>query len=214
MNESPPTVRRDVPPSPGFELRKASTSDIHRLKLTLADAFYDDPIFGWLMPDEQSRLARLRRFFAIQLRHMALTRGCVWTSSDLGGGALSMPPGKWRNPPRAVLAHGATFGVRQPRAARFVVAIESRHLREPHYYFAEIGVRPDMQGSGLGSALMRPTLDRCDRESLPAYLEATSERSAVLYERLGFSVIRELTVASSPPVWLMLRLPGATQATP
>jgi ribosomal protein S18 acetylase RimI-like enzyme len=115
--------------------------------------------------------------------------------------------GKWRNPPRAVLAQSATFGLRQPRAARFVVAIESRHLREPHYYFAEIGVRPDMQGSGLGSglgsALMRPTLDRCDRESLPAYLDATSKRSAALYERLGFSVIRELTVGSSPPLWLI-----------
>jgi len=214
MNESSLTV--DMPPSPvaGSELRKACASDVHRLKATLAEAFYGDPIFGWLMPDEESRLARLRRFFAIQLRHMALTRGCVWTSSYLGGAALSMPPGKWRNPPRAVLAQSATFGLRQPRAARFVVAIESRHLREPHYYFAEIGVRPDMQGSGLGSALMRPTLDRCDRESLPAYLEATSERSAVFYERLGFSVIRELSVGSSPPLWLMLRPPRATEAIP
>jgi ribosomal protein S18 acetylase RimI-like enzyme len=202
-------IGRDVSPSTvaGFELRKATADDVHRLKATLAEAFYDDPIFGWLMPDEKRRLARLRRFFAIQLRHVALTRGCVWTSSDLGGGALSMPPGKWRNPPRAVLAHAATFGRHQPRAARLVVAIESRHLREPHHYIADIGVRPEMQGKGLGSALMRPTLDRCDREGLPAYLEASSERSAALYERLGFSVIRELRVGGSPPLWLMLRLP-------
>ncbi len=77
--------------------------------------------------------------------------------------------------------------------------MEYRHPREPHYYFVDIGVAPHAQGRGLGSALMRPTLDRCDREGLPAYLEASSERNAALYERLGFRVIRELRVAGSPP---------------
>ena len=62
-----------------------------------------------------------------------------------------------------------------------------------------------MQGKGLGGALMRPTLDRCDREGLPAYIEASSVRSAALYERLGFEHIEELRVGGSPPLWLMLR---------
>jgi hypothetical protein len=61
---------------------------------------------------------------------------------------------------------------------------------------------------------MRPTLDRCDREGSPAYLEATSDRSAALYERLGFSVIRELRVGGSPPLWLMLRRPTPTAPAP
>jgi GNAT superfamily N-acetyltransferase len=189
-------------------------SDVHRLKVTLAQAFYDDPIFGWLMPDEQTRLTRLRRFFAIQLRHVALARGCAWTANDHAGAALCMPPGQWRNPPRAVFAHGSTFGLRLPRAARLLFAVERRHERAPHYYFAEIGVRPELQGKGLGSALMRPTLDLCDREDLPAYLEASSERSAALYERLGFAVLRELRVGGSPPIWLMRRPPSATEQTP
>jgi hypothetical protein len=52
---------------------------------------------------------------------------------------------------------------------------------------------------------MRPTLERCDREGLPAYVEASSERNAALYERLGFKLIRELRVGGSPPLRLMLR---------
>lgn len=207
-DDAPMAACEPSPESVDLALRKASTGDVHRLKSALAQAFYDDPIFGWLMPDEQGRLARLRRFFAIALRHMALPHGCVWTSSDLAGAALSMPPGNWRTPPRAVLAHTTTFGRYQPRAVRLVVAIESRHPREPHYYFADIGVTPDMQGRGLGSALMRPTLERCDREGVAAYLEASSDRSAALYERLGFRVTRELRVADSPPLRLMLRPPG------
>jgi RimJ/RimL family protein N-acetyltransferase len=55
--------------------------------------------------------------------------------------------------------------------------------------------------------LLSPTLARCDRDGLPAYLEASSERSAALYERLGFEHVRELRLAGSPPLWLMLRPP-------
>jgi ribosomal protein S18 acetylase RimI-like enzyme len=83
--------------------------------------------------------------------------------------------------------------------------MEWRHERGPHWYILAVGVRPEHQGRGLGSTLMSETLARCDRESLPAYLEASSERSAALYERLGFEHVRELRVAGSPPLWLMLR---------
>ena len=130
-------------------LRRASTQDIRALKAVLAEAFFEDPILSWLMPQDSKRLARLRRYFAIE----------------------------WR------------------------------HLRGPHYYVRDVGVLPSMQGHGLGSALLRPTLERCDREGLPAYLEASSERSAALYERLGFQITRELRVGGSPPLRLMVRPP-------
>lgn len=207
MNESAVESQAVTAGAVDMQLRPATAEDVHRLKATLAEAFYEDPIFNWLMPDDASRLARSRRFFAIGLRHMALARGRVWTSNDLLGAALSMPPGAWRVPPRAVLLQGTCFGRRLGKAGRLLATMEYRHPREPHYYFLDIGVTPHAQGRGLGSALMSPTLDRCDREGLPAYLEASSERSAALYERLGFRITRELRVAGSPPLRLMLRPP-------
>src|SRR5690349_21017521 len=71
-------------------------------------------------------------------------------------------------------------------AIRLQRTIREHHPTEPHYYIRWVGVRPGLQRQGLGSALMRPTLERCDTEEVPAYLEASSERSAALYERLGF----------------------------
>lgn len=171
----------------------------------MAEAFFDDPIFGWLMPDETRRRARLRRYFGIELRYLALAHGRVWTTSDLGGAALSLPPGAWRVPLPVTLLEGSAFGGRVYRAARVGLAIEWRHVRESHYYVRDVGVAPEMQGKGLGSALLRPTLDRCDREGVPAYLEASSDRNAALYERLGFRVTGELRVWGSPPLRLMLR---------
>jgi GNAT superfamily N-acetyltransferase len=212
MGGSSLTIGRDAPSGtlPVPELRRATAEDVHRLKTMMADAFFEDPVLGWLMPDDTKRSARLRRFFAIELRHLALPRGRVWTTSDLTGAALSLPPGGWRVPPRVTLLEGSAFGVHLSRAARLGAAMEWRHMHEAHYYVRDVGVRPDSQGRGLGSVLMRPTLDRCDRESLPAYLEASSERSAALYERLGFRLTAELRVGGSPPLRLMLRPPCPT----
>jgi ribosomal protein S18 acetylase RimI-like enzyme len=233
MAESSPTVHRHAPPRPPTdpeqrqatikdettgpdapsiplapsELRHATQEDSHRLKSVLADAFFEDPIFGWLMPDDSSRRARLRRYFGIELRHLVLPRGRVWTTSDLTGAALTLPPGAWRSPLRVTLLEGSAFGVHVSRAARMGGAIEWRHVRGPHYYVRDVGVLPDMQGQGLGSALLRPTLERCDREGLPAYLEASNERSAALYERLGFKLTGELRIGSCPVLRLMLRPP-------
>ncbi len=188
-------------------LRKATPADLDALARRLADAFYDDPVFSWLIPDERRRRARLRRFYMIELRHVGFALGRVWTCAELVGAAITAPPGTWRMPPGAALAQGPVFGRHLTRAARLLAAMEWRHPRAPHYYVAHIGVAPDAQGVGLGSRLLGPTLERCDRERLPAYLEASNERSAALYERLGFRHTRELRVGSSPPLWLMWREP-------
>jgi hypothetical protein len=42
-------------------LRRASTQDVRPLKAVLAEAFFEDPILGWLMPQDSKRLARLGR---------------------------------------------------------------------------------------------------------------------------------------------------------
>ncbi len=209
MGDSSPTATGDAPPRrlAAPALRQATAEDARRLATVLAEAFFDDPVFGWLMPEDSRRRARLRRYFGIELRHYALPRGRVWTTSDLSGAALSLPPGAWRSPVRVTLLEGSAFGIHVSRAARLGAAMEWHHVHERHYYVRDVGVHPDIQGKGLGSALLRPTLDRCDREGLPAYLEASSERSAALYERLGFQLIDELRIASSPPLRLMLRPP-------
>jgi GNAT superfamily N-acetyltransferase len=196
--------------------RQAVKADAARLEAVMARAFHDDPVLGWLLPDASRRPARLRRFFGIELRHVALPRGCVWTTSDLSAAALVLPPGRWRVPPSATLREGRAFGSGLGRAARLGMTMEWRHAREargPHYYVRDVGVLPEMQGRGLGSALMAPTLERCDREGLPAYLEASSERSAALYERLGFEHVAELSVRDSPPLRLMLRPPANGDAS-
>jgi GNAT superfamily N-acetyltransferase len=77
-----------------------------------------------------------------------------------------------------------------------------------HEYLWMIGVAPERQGEGLGTVLIESVLDRCDREGLPAYLEASSARSRRLYERLGFEFTGTvLDLPDGPPMWPMWREP-------
>jgi GNAT superfamily N-acetyltransferase len=187
---------------------------VPRLARALAAAFEDDPVFGWLIPHSAPRRrARLTRFFALELSHLVIPAGAAWTTPALEGAALSLPPGKWRMPVGVTFGHAPAFarvfGHRIGHALAIITWMEQKHIREPHHYLPYIGVAPAAQGRGLGTALMAPVLDQADADGLPAYLEATSERNAKLYARLGFETLDELRVLGSPPLTLMRR-PAAT----
>ena len=184
-------------------VRLATPAETPAAARVLAAAFREDPVQRWLIPEERRRRPRLERFFGLEL---ALSTCQVWTTPDFAGASIALPGEAWRVPFRRQLAHGVgyarVFGHRLPLALALQTAMELRHMRGPHWYVLFVGVAPEGQGRGLGTALMQPTLDA----GLPVYLEASSERSRALYERLGFRVEgEEIRVAGSPPLWPMVR---------
>lgn len=196
------------------EVRAATAAEVPRLAVALAAAFQDDPVWSWMLPDGARRPMRLRRYFELELRTIGLARGTIWASDDLGGAALTTLPGMWRLPWSVQLRHGPgftrAFGLRLRWAAALLRRMEQRHLRAPHHYVAYVGVAPAGQGRGLGTRLLRPVLERCDAEGLPAWLEATAPRNVALYERLGFAAAGEVRLGDSPPLTLMVRPAGAS----
>jgi len=60
---------------------------------------------------------------------------------------------------------------------------------------------------GMASALLEPTLRRCDRDRLPAYLESSNEANLPFYGRHGFEVVAQISIADGPTLWPMLRQP-------
>jgi ribosomal protein S18 acetylase RimI-like enzyme len=89
----------------------------------------------------------------------------------------------------------------------FMGQMDEFHPTEPHWYLPLIGVDVIKRGRGYGSALLRHALERCDRDHLPAYLDATSPLSKPLYERYGFEELGVIQAGSSPPMWPMQRRP-------
>jgi GNAT superfamily N-acetyltransferase len=194
-------------------VRKATRADLPRLVESLAEAFEQDPPMRWFLPDASKRADQMRRQFTLFLRAVHLRHDETYTTADVAGGALWVPPGRYppglvaqfRVLPGLIRIYGGSMG----RAARGVQVMESNHPSEPHFYLDSLGVRPARQRQGVGSALLRPVLDRCDSEGFPAYLNAGSPRSRDLYLRHGFEVTEVFELPDGgPPLWRMWREPA------
>jgi GNAT superfamily N-acetyltransferase len=202
-----------------IEVRTAAADAVPRVAAALADAFINDPVFTWLLPGSLWLQARLRTMFAAEIEQYVLPNGgTLWTTSGYDGAVCELPPGAWEMPRSATAKEALrwvrAFGRRLPLALRVQHAAEERHLREPHLYVRTVGVRTALQGQGVGSALMQPTLQRADSAGLPTYIEASSRRSAALYERLGFVPMEVVELPEGgPPVWLMRRPPADAART-
>jgi GNAT superfamily N-acetyltransferase len=193
-------------------VRKAELTDSGPLATALARAFYDDPVMTWLIPNDARRVKRLTTLFDLELRYVHLPHEETYTTGELSAGALWGPPHKWRTPPVSVLRTlprlGLALGVRLPASLRLTSTIEKVHPRQPHWYLAVLGTEPASQGKGVGSALLAPILQRCDRDGTPAYLESSKESNIAFYRRHGFEVTSAIDLpGGGPRVWPMWREP-------
>lgn len=195
-------------------VRKARAEQAPALARTLARAFQDDPVISWIIEDEAVRREKAPRAFELYLRRFWLDHDETYTTASTAGVCVWELPGKWKTPVLRQLAALPAMlrinGRHTGRLLRAVASLEANHPDEPHYYLPVAGVAPEWQGRGIGAALMKPILERCDREGMPAYLEATTPRSRALYERHGFAVTEEFKLAKVGP--LLSRMWRAPQA--
>jgi ribosomal protein S18 acetylase RimI-like enzyme len=197
---------------PRMEIRPARGDEVPQLAAMLARAFHDDPVVEWFFRNEPKRPKYARRFFTWQL-HRLLGQEQVVTAADGSGAALWALPGRWRESTwqalRLFVSLVPALGGRIPVLARGIDRVEKRHPEEPHLYLANLGTDPSAQGQGIGTALLRPGLELCDREGLPAYLESSKERNVAFYARFGFRVTEEVRMpGDGPALWLMWRDPS------
>ena len=72
---------------------------------------------------------------------------------------------------------------------------------------AFIAVAPEFQGTGLGSRLLKATLEQVDAAGLPAYVENSRARNTPFYARAGFVPQRNISPPGAPPQLAMWREP-------
>jgi ribosomal protein S18 acetylase RimI-like enzyme len=186
----------------GITARPAASADVAELARVLSRAFYDDPPFVWMLPDERSRERRARGMFKTIMRSHALKYGGVDVAVDgtaVVGGAIWLPPWHWRPTNREQVRSLPGFiralGGRLGPASELLAYMVRHHPPEQHWYLYAIGVDPVHQGKGVASVLLRSRLARSDEAGLPAYLESSKPENVPLYEHFGF----EITEVLNPP---------------
>lgn len=190
----------------------ATRAEVSTLSAMLGRAFLDDPVQLYLFPDAASRLAKVERLFGTFLRAHYIKHGATFITSACEGAALWAPPGHATFTPREIVSQAVpmlrSFGLGVQRALKVLDTIEREHPSEPHWYLGVLGTDPVHQGKGIGASVLRPVLDACDRDGMPAYLESSKDRNVPYYERFGFKVTKEIALPRGGPlVWAMWRDP-------
>ncbi|WP_327422095.1 GNAT family N-acetyltransferase [Streptomyces sp. NBC_01527] len=194
----------------GVRIRQAETEDREQVVRLLDEAFHHDPVSGWVFPDEAHRRAVHGKFLGVFV-DVTLAEGRIDLLEDGTAVALWLPvpagaPTEEDTTPALMRATADPDNERAELVGRLTGAIHP-HDRA-HEYLLMIGVSPDRQGEGIGAALIADVLERCDREGVPAYLEASSARSRRLYERLGFTFMgATVELPDGPSMWPMWREP-------
>ncbi len=176
----------------GVRIRQATKADRDAVLRVVDDSFRDDPVSNWIFPDparyDRVHAQMMGTFFDLCLEH-----GWVDVTEDLSAVAMWLPTPEGEPEPDdgpAQLRAAVDPDNDRIETVGVLTAANHPHHRE-HAYLWIIGVDPRRQGEGLGSSLMTPVLERCDREGTAAYLEASSARSRELYLRSGFTDLGE-----------------------
>lgn len=192
-------------------IRRARREDIPALAGTLAAAFETYPWTRWTVPAD-GHLQRLEALFTVDLTEIGLVHDEIWTTEGGAAVAVWIPPRELQTGTVNWARHGEAstplLGDRLAIADEADTLIAPHRPEQPAWYLATMGVHPDHQRKGLGSAVLGPVLERCDAEGWPCLTETSSTDNVRFYRRLGFEVTAEVPMPDEgPTVWVMWRAP-------
>ncbi|WP_327147091.1 GNAT family N-acetyltransferase [Nocardia sp. NBC_01329] len=187
-------------------IRPAVDSDIDAASETLAKAFSDYPFTRYTVDsrDHQDRVRQLQRLY---LTDIGMRCGRVWVADDASAVAV------WTTPSstgvddafgRIAARVNELHGDRAAATAQADELIAPLRPTEPVWFLATVGVDPDVQGRGLGRAVLEPGLDAARSEGVPVYLETSSESNLGFYRQFGFEVVGSVDLPDGGPrTWAM-----------
>ena len=184
----------------------AKADDRARVFHTVTLGFSADPIARWIWPDANVYLTHMPKF-AEAFAGRAFNHESAYVANECNAAALWLPPGT--DPDGETMEEILAATLRDDMAddvEKFFAAMDDYHPHdEPCWYLPMIAADPAFMGQGLGAALMKHALRRCDEEGGMAYLESSNPRNISLYQRHGFEVMGEIQVGASPVMTPMIR---------
>lgn len=200
-------------------IHKAKYRELPEVARVIAEGFADDDVLRAMLPGEYARERRLARKYQAVLSAGHFRSGVIDVARTSAHGPI-VGVAAWDGPnaartPKRLRLHQwlrkistyAPWHLRTMRANQDILA--SHHPEFPHWYLDSIVVSEKGRGQGVGSALLEYRLKWLDKMQMPAYLEASSDRSRDLYKRHGFEVQEEIQLEGreEATAWAMVRQP-------
>ena len=198
---------------------KGSPVILDPASFTLVDALHDDPFYLAISVEyeKQPTLRRLRlaEYFSYSLEEASILGRCVHLQDwSLGAAAWLLPSDEQRHQASLRKAEfmASCLGSSGGQKYRDIVNWMSKHS-EPHvsnaWYLSIVGIAPHVQGKGLGTELLRPTLGEADAARADCYLETFNRRGMRFYERLGFRKVKLLSEPITDSDYALMIRPNA-----
>jgi ribosomal protein S18 acetylase RimI-like enzyme len=205
--------------SPGNdEPIRLQESQIGQAGEALSKAFFDDPDFKQLVPDDSRRVKTLTDFFRVMLCYGVRYGEVYAASGEMESVAIWLPSEYVEMSIWALLRCGGlsllfsiSWKVLWQMNLEQACAIKLHKKLAPfrHWYLAVLGVCPQFQGKGYASRVVKPMLDRLDAQKLPGYVETSIPEYVGIYQHFGFEVLKETALPGShSKMWAMLRKPA------
>ena len=188
------------------EILSVARLEADKASAALTSGFIADPVMRWIYPEAHSYIESFPKLLCV-LSGTAFEDGTAYATDDYSGAALWLSPGKKGDEEGALnLIEETVRSEIREDLYTMLAETDTYHPDDaPCWYLPFIGVDAARQGQGLGSALMKHALDRCDEEGIQAYLESSNPANMSLYERHGFQVMGRIDAGSAPPVHPMIR---------
>jgi len=169
-------------------------------------AFVHEPMMYWPMGTGGDLPVRFTRCFGYFLE-MALPLGIVWVAGQADGVAVWTAPEQrerwelhpWDQP--RILAEADDGGRRYEAFWNWVATHDPT---EPAWQLDTVAVVPELQGCGIGRALIEAGLTRARADGTSAFLSTGTQANVAIYGRCGFRVYDEADAPDGGPrVWFM-----------
>lgn len=194
----------------------ASEKDLDRLAGVAADAYMDYPLLNWFTNGEYD-IEASRLIMKTSLRTKLKDALIYADSEEINGFAVWLPFGFTgektipflTNGGLEILFHsGLSIIGKLQTYEKMAMDIKKEITNNFDWYLYNLSVRPEAQGKGIASKLMRPMLDFCDKEQMVAYLETNKENNVGMYEHFGFELKKkEIVPKSNVMHYAMIRKP-------
>ncbi|MGY3611259.1 MULTISPECIES: hypothetical protein [unclassified Bradyrhizobium] len=190
-------------------IKIVSPENRSRVNAILTTAFTMCPLLRWLYPEPERYLRHFGGFIEYYCGDPYTNRSGVYFDNGDKGALLWQTDKMHRDDARMMnFLLGSVPEDRRAETESLFEEFGKYHPQQPYWYFTMLGIDPMHQRAKLGDRLFRYGLAISDEAKGLAYAEATSVHSVRLYERMGWKIMGEVQIGSSPPVFPILRHPN------
>jgi len=177
-------------------MKRASETQKSLIVDILSESFDDNKSVNYVVKQDKKRRERIRELMDYSFK-VCNAFGDVWMSDDEKACALVLYPERKRSTLNAMMwdAKLALSAIGLNRIAQVLSReskIKSLHPKDRFSYLWFIGVPPQLQGKGKGSALIEEVIRESEKDGRPIYLETSVDRNIPWYKKHGFEIFQSL----------------------